>query len=205
LAVAVNGLVAFEQPGLVRSLEARGVEIVVSGWSASRMITGAMPVDEERQLLEQAADAVSQSIGHRPRGYASQDYGYSANTPEVLEDLGFDYAIDWPNDEVPFAFGPRRKLVMVPAAGELDDAQVMLVRKLQPREWGSALDAALDWWESRPITGSVFALPLHAWVAGAAHRAPALRQALARHAPERFWQANPSDIVAWWREPGPQT
>ena len=49
---------------------------------------------------------------------------------------GFDHAVDWPNDERPYAFGPERGLVMLPAAAELDDAQAMLVRKLQPRDWG---------------------------------------------------------------------
>ena len=199
VAAAINGLVAKDRPALVRALEARQVEILASGWSASRMITSAMPLTEERRLLEQSADAVSQATGRRAEGYASQDYGYSVHTPALLEALGFDHAIDWPNDEVPYAFGPARKLVMLPAAAELDDAQAMLVRKLQPRNWGGALDAALQWWQERALPGSVFALPLHAWVAGAAHRAAALRRVLQAHAADRFWRAGPAAIAAQWR------
>lgn len=199
VAAAINGLVAKDRPALVRTFEARGVEILVSGWSASRMITSATPFEEERRLLAQSVDAVAQASGRRPRGYASQDYGYSAHTAAMLEELGFDHAVDWPNDEVPYAFGPKRELIMLPAAAELDDAQAMLVRKLQAREWGAALSAALDWWQDSALSGSVFALPLHAWVAGAAHRAPALRRALKTHAADRFWQAGPAAIADRWR------
>ena len=199
VAAAVNGLVAEERPALVRALAARGVEVLASSWSASRMITSAMAPDAEHALLERSADAVAQSTGRRPRGYASQDYGYSSSTAALLEALGFDHAVDWPNDELPFAFGPQRRLVMLPAAAELDDAQSMLVRKLQPRAWGATLAAALDWWGERALPGSVLALPLHAWVAGAAHRTPPLRRALAALPADRFWQAAPSEIAAVWR------
>lgn len=199
VAAAINGLVARDRPALVRALAARDVEILASGWSASRMVTSAMSAADERRLLDESAAAVAQATGQRPRGYASQDYGYSVHTGALLEALGFDHAVDWPNDEVPYAFGPKRAIVMLPAAAELDDAQAMLVRKLQPRSWGASLDAALAWWQEHALPGSVFALPLHAWVAGAAHRTTALRRALDAHGAEHFWQAGPFAIAAQWR------
>ena len=209
VAAAINGLVAKEHPSLVRALAARDVEMVASGWSASRMVTSVIGAADERRLLEDSADAVAQATGQRPRGYASQDYGYSVNTAAVLESLGFDHAIDWPNDEVPYAFGPRRTIAMLPAAAELDDAQAMLVRKLQPRSWGATLNAALAWWQESALPGSVLALPLHAWVAGAAHRTAALRHVLEAHAAQQFWQAGPAAIAAQWRlassSPGPRS
>jgi allantoinase len=199
VAAAINGLVARDRPALVRALLARDVAILASGWSASRMITSAMPLTEEHRQLQQSVDAVAQATGQRPQGYASQDYGYSEHTPALLEALGFDHAVDWPNDEIPYGFGPQRKLVMLPAAAELDDAQAMLVRKLLPRAWGRMLSAALAWWQECALPGSVFALPLHSWVAGAAHRTAALRRALEPHAAEHFWPAGPAEIAARWR------
>jgi peptidoglycan/xylan/chitin deacetylase (PgdA/CDA1 family) len=199
VAIAVNGLVADERPALIRSLASRGIEILASSWSASRMITSALSIDEERDLLRRSVGATAHALGAPPTGYASQDYGYSWQTPALLEELGFDYAVDWPNDELPYLFGPTRRLLMLPPAAELDDAQAMLARKLRPREWGNALLAALSWWTENAFSGSVFVLPLHAWVAGAAHRVPPLRRALEAHSAMRFWQARPSDVVASWR------
>ncbi|HEX4884939.1 MAG TPA: polysaccharide deacetylase family protein [Casimicrobiaceae bacterium] len=203
VAAAVNGLVARQRPLLVRDLAARGVEVLASGWSASRMITSAMDADEERASLAQSIDAVAQATGASPRGYASQDYGWSARTAAALESLGIAHAVDWPNDERPYRFGPQRRIVMLPAAAELDDAQAMLARKLQPRAWEATVREALDAWRERALPGSVFALPLHAWVAGAAHRTPALRRALAAHDGARFWQASPAAIAAHWHAAAP--
>jgi hypothetical protein len=87
---------------------------------------------------------------------------------------------------------------MLPAAGELDDAQSMLARKLQPRAWGATLKEALAVWRERPLPGGVLALPLHAWVAGAAHRAPALRRALDAKDAGGFWHAPPAAVAAHW-------
>lgn len=195
---AVNGVVAETRPALVRSLQARGVEILASGWSASHMLHAGLAPDVERALLTRSVDAVAAATGQRPLGYASQDYGYSEHTPALLEEAGIRHLVDWPSDERPFRFGPSRRMVMLPVAGDLDDAQAMLARRIAPRRWAGMLDAALGWWETRALPGSVLALPLHAWVAGVPHRAAALRRVLAAHDAQAFWQVMPSALAAAW-------
>lgn len=195
VAAAVDGLVAQARPALVRQLQARGVEVLASGWSASRMLTSALAEDDERQLLERSIDAVAQATGSRPTGYSSQDYGYSVRTAGLLEQLGIDHVVDWPNDERPYAFGPSRRLIALPPAADLDDAQSILARKQMARTWTGAVATALDHWQHDAAPGSVFILPLHAWVAGAAHRAAALRGALQTSSAQAFWQAPPSFIA----------
>lgn len=200
VAVAVNGCIAQARPSLLRQLQARGVELLASGWSASRMVTSRLAEDEERQMLAQSADALAQAVGARATGYASQDYGYSLHSARLLEALGLDHVVDWPNDEQPYTFGPRRQLVVLPPAADLDDAQAILVRKLLARRWAAAVAEALGHWRSSAATGTVFILPLHAWVAGAAHRSAALRRALETCEAQAFWQACPSVISRCWRE-----
>jgi allantoinase len=197
--VAVNGCIAQQRPALLRELQGRGVELLASGWSASRMHTSALAETQERAWLAQSADALAQATGVRAAGYASQDYGYSTRSAGLLEELGFHHVVDWPNDEIPFAFGPARKLVALPPAADLDDAQAVLARKLLARRWAQTVQASLAHWVSHAPAGAVFVLPLHAWVAGAAHRAPALRRALASVDAGAFWQAPPSAITQHWR------
>ena len=84
-------------------------------------------------------------------------------------------------------------------AAELDDAHAMVARKIQPRLWSRMLADALEYWRDDAATGSVFVLPLHAWVAGAANRFANLRRALADHPAEAFWQAHPHAIAQRWR------
>lgn len=200
VAIAVNGCVARARAALLRQLQGRGVELLASGWSASRMITSELDEDEEHQLLAQSADALAQAVGARVPGYASQDYGYSKHSAGLLERLGFDHVVDWPNDERPYAFGPRRRLVALPPAADLDDAQAILVRRQLARRWAGTVAASLQRWQGGAPAGAVFVLPLHAWVAGAAHRAPALRRALADCDAGAFWQAVPSAIARHWRD-----
>lgn len=195
VAVAVNGLVAQARPAVLRQLRERGVEVLASGWSASRMLTSALAEADERQLLERSIDAVAQATGSGPTGYSSQDYGYSVRTAGLLEQLGIDHVVDWPNDERPYAFGPGRRLIALPPAADLDDAQAMLARKQLARTWSGAVAAALEYWQHDATPGSVFILPLHGWVAGAAHRAAALRHALRSGSAPAFWQAPPSAIA----------
>jgi allantoinase len=199
VAVAVNGVVAHARPALLRQLQARGAEVLASGWSASRMHTSALDEAQERAWLAQSVDAVAQALGRRPAGYSSQDYGYSLRSAGLLEQLGLSHVVDWPNDERPFAFGPQRALVALPPVADLDDAQSILARKQLARAWAGGVEAALGHWRDQAAAGSVFILPLHAWVAGAAHRVPALRRALQSCPAQAFWQAHPAAIAQAWR------
>ena len=203
VAAAVNGLVAQEKPELVRELIRRDVAILAGGWSASRLVSSAMPEADERVLLQRTVDAITIATGVRPRGYASQDYGYSPRTPALLVESGFAYAVDWPNDDRPFDFGPERRLVMIPVAAELDDAHAMIARKLRPELWSLMLDRALAFWRDEATPGAVFVLSLHPWVAGAAHRFARLQRALANHPATDFWQVHPAEIAAAWQSSGP--
>ena len=205
VAVSVNGLVAHQCPGLVRELQARGVDIVMGGWSASRLIDNAVPPEIERAWLKQSCDAIADAIGQLPGCYASQDYGYSDQTPQFLDQLGIGTAVDWPNDERPFLFGQSRRLVMLPAAAEMEDAQMLVVRRLQSPVWARHLLAGLRYWAEPSAAGHtdhagrVLALPLHAWISGAPHRFTPLERALKAFDASHFWQAGPQDIASAWR------
>lgn len=199
VAVSVNGLVAKQNPALIRSLANRGVEIVMSSWSAAHMIGSDIPPDVERHLLGETFNAIADALGGPPTAYASQDYGYSPNTAERLSELGLSVAVDWPNDEVPFLFGADRRLLMLPAAAEMEDAQMIVGRRLQSPVWAAHLHAGLTYMSAHAHPGSVLALPLHAWIAGAPHRFTNLRKCLQQVDAKAFWQAGPSDIEHAWR------
>ena len=200
VAAAVNGLVAEENPSLVKTLQDRGVEIVAGGWSASRTIDNDVPPDVELMWLGQTLNAIADAIGRRPTCYASQDYGYSLRTPDILAELGLTTAVDWPNDEMPFLFGRERSIVMLPPASEMEDTQMVAGRRLQPSAWAAHLHAGLTYWSRAAKPGTVLALPLHAWISGAAHRFTNLKHTLERIDAHDFWQAGPQQLASIWRE-----
>lgn len=200
VAAVVNGLLAREEPRLLRSLIDRGVPILAGGWSASRMVSNAVPIEEERAWLGDTLAAIADATGQQAAGYASQDYGYSTHTPTLLEEAGIDHAVDWPADDMPLAFGPRRRLVMLPVAVDLEDAQAMVARRVQAPRWARSVDAALTHWCTHARPGSAVVLSLHAWVAGVPYRHASLRRALDGHDAQAYWQATPQQIASAWRQ-----
>ena len=199
VAVSVNGMIAQQTPSLVQALVDREVEVLASGWSASRMVTNALDAQTENTWLTQSLDALAQVTGQFPQSYASQDYGYSSRSADALARMGIRTTVDWPNDEKPFYFGKNREIVNLPALSELEDSQMMINRKLQTPAWIRQLETALDVWPEMASPGSIMALPLHAWISGVPHRFTQLRDAMLKADPNRFWQASPSEIASQWR------
>ena len=110
---------------------------------------------------------MEQSLGFKPAGWAGQDYGESERTPQLLADAGFDYLLDWPNDDEPYMMHTTPSLVSVPNQSEWDDAQLFAVRRVDswryPEIIGSAIDqlvseggrvlikrSPVDFWSSSP-------------------------------------------------------
>lgn len=199
VAVSVNGIVAQQIPQLVRQLVDREVEVLASGWSASRMISNALDEQTERSWLQASLDAVAQAKGRAPDAYSSQDYGYSVRSADLLAQHGIRTTVDWPNDEKPFFFGADRKLVNLPVLSELEDSQMVINRKLQTPVWVRQLCGTIETWPQAASTGSVMVLPLHAWISAVPHRFTRLREAMLSLDPGRFWQASPSHIAEQWR------
>lgn len=199
VAVSVNGIIAHENPWLVKQLLQREVPVLASSWSASRMISNALDEDTEHAWLKQSLDALGHVTGERPTAYSSQDYGYSTRSAALLASAGIDVTVDWPNDEKPFFFGANRQMVNIPVLSELEDSQMMVNRKLQTPAWIRQVSCAIDSWPDMASPGSVMALPLHAWISAVPHRFTLLREAMLSLDPSRFWQASPTQIATHWK------
>ena len=100
--VAMDALTASNYPYLVRHCLDRGCEIIGHGISVSRMITGNMSEQQERDYIQESMDAVTQATGVAPVGWMGPEYGESERTPRLLGEAGVRYLCDWANDEQPY-------------------------------------------------------------------------------------------------------
>jgi peptidoglycan/xylan/chitin deacetylase (PgdA/CDA1 family) len=177
--VAVNAMAAERYAALVPLLRDAGHEPVAHGISANRMITSRMDAAEERRHVAESRDRLAQAWGAMPRGWHGQDYGATERTSLLLAELGFDYTLDWSNDEQPYWHNPDRSLVAVPAQAEWDDVQTHWLRRVPmhslPALVGEATDQLLT-----EDGGRVLGIGLHPWMIGAPHRIRYLREALQR-------------------------
>ncbi len=197
--VAVNAMAAEHYRPLITLLRDAGHEPVAHGLSSSRMITSRMDPAAERSFIAESRDRLAQVWGAVPRGWHGQDYGATDRTSLLLAELGFDYTLDWNNDEQPYWHNPGQTLVSVPAQAEWDDVQTHWLRRTPIQSFPTLVGDAADQLLADP-GGRVFGIGLHPWMIGAPHRIRYLREALQRVVGRPGLQpATAGEIASWFR------
>lgn len=176
-----------------------GAEIVGHGRSNSER-QGDLTEYKERLLIEETTAAIEKHSGQRPRGWLGPWISQSPLTPDLLQEAGYAYLLDWCHDDQPVWMKTRRgRILSVPYPQELNDIPQIVVRK---REGSEFADMIVDSFEvmheecvKRPL---VMGIALHAYIVGWPHRfkhlARALRDIISR-ADERVWFTTAGEIA----------
>ncbi len=196
-AMPVNAMALEACPALAEMLRTRRVEALGHGLAATRMLTSAMSEAEEREAIVASAAAIERETGVRPRGWVGQDYGESMRTPQLLAEAGFDYVIDWPNDDQPYRLRTEPALLSLPNHAEWDDVQLLWHRRVaMPRYPGLIADVARRLSAEGQTAARMMTIGLHPWLAGMASRIRYVREALERaRAIPGAWFAQPHEIA----------
>lgn len=200
LAFAVNGMLYRDRPELVDRLHGSGAEIIGHGRTSSEMQND-MWEQDEAHLIREATDAIAAKSGKPPAGWLGPGFGETRVTLDLLKEAGYSYVLDWPADDQPFWMTTRAgPLLSVPYPVELNDVTALLHRRHAGREFADMIvnqfETMLAQSEKQPL---VFALGLHAYVAGQPFRLHAIRKALqhclAHRDAERVWPTHPGAIA----------
>ena len=180
-----NSAVYTECPGLVESFRARGDEIAGHGRSNAER-QGALPEAEEAALIAEATAVLNEREGTAPQGWLGPWVSQSAVTPDLLQEAGYRYLMDWCHDDRPVWMTTRGgRILSVPYPQELNDIPQIVGRKREAREFADmirdAFDAMLEESTRRPL---VMGIALHGYLMGQAHRIGPLEEVL-RHLVER--------------------
>jgi allantoinase len=204
--VAVNASACDRYPNLIEECAKRGYEFSAHGEYQSRMITSNMSEAEERRTIDVTTTTIEAATGTRPTGWLGPDSGESPNTPQYLADAGYDYLMDWPNDDQPYLMTTRPNLVSVPNQMEWDDVQNLWVRHVPNSRYPSLVGNAFRTLHAEgKESGRLFGLSLHPWVIGQPHRIKFLAQALEDIcAYDEVWQATAGEISRHYRSLGPK-
>ncbi len=205
-AVNIDVLTAERYPALVRHLRDRVAEFLAAGVSASRPITAAMDLDEERAYIAATLDRLEAVLHRRPRGWLGAQRGESANTPGLLAEAGLDYVADWSNDEQPY---PLRSgalgLWSLPMSWELSDLSALFLRGVSHLDYAASLEQAVEVlaaeFQSAPTPRArMLGLHLHPWLAGQPYVLRALEPAVQRLAAHRAVRiATPGEVLDAFR------
>lgn len=199
--VLLNSAVIEEYPQIVSAGLERNWTWLAHGRTNSILHTG-LTIDEEREVLTDVANVIAGATGRRPRGWMGPGLTETHHTPNLLAELGFDYVLDWTNDDEPYALTVRG-MVSVPYSVELNDL-LLFGKGFTGEEFVQIVKDQYDQLRADSATsGRVMALALHPFVIGQPFRRKYLDQALGYLAAQPdAWLTTSDDIATHFRATG---
>lgn len=186
-----------------RQIVSAGVERewawLAHGQTNSALHTG-LAVDEERRILAEITATIGGATGHPPRGWMGPGLTETAHTPALLAELGYQYVLDWTNDDQPYPLTVPGML-SVPYSVELNDLLIFGKGYTGAEFVQMVMDQYEQLHRDAGTGGRVLALALHPFVIGQPFRHKYLVQALEflAGAPD-VWLTTSDEIAAWYRE-----
>jgi peptidoglycan/xylan/chitin deacetylase (PgdA/CDA1 family) len=119
--VMVNGVLAERFPDVVRSIHARGHEIVAHSY-AMDVIPVYLDRDAERENIRRTTRLIEEAAGVVPRGWISPRATASLATPELLIEAGYRWYGDCNDDDAPYLLeSGNGSLVAIPLTMDVND------------------------------------------------------------------------------------
>jgi len=197
--VILNSEIYDYAPQLAAAFRARGDEFVGHGRSNSER-QGILDEEGERALIGEATAAIARHEGRAPAGWLGPWISQSRTTPDLLQEAGYTYLLDWCMDDQPVWFRTRKgRILSVPYPQELNDIPMIVGRKIGGDAFADMivdnLDEMLEQSRAQPL---VMGIALHPYLVGQPYRLRHLRRALQHVAAHRdgVWITTAGAIAA---------
>ncbi len=156
---------------------------------------------KERLLIDETTATIEKHSGHRPRGWLGPWISQSPLTPDLLQEAGYGYLLDWCHDDQPVWMKTRQgRILSVPYPQELNDIPQIVARKREGADFADMIVDSFDVMHEecakRPL---VMGIALHAYIVGWPHRFKHLARALKHivgRADGRVWLTTAGEIAA---------
>ncbi len=185
-------------PQIAQAMRRRGDEIVGHGRTNGERQSDLSETDE-RALIERTRDIIASHEGRPPEGWLGPWLSETPVTPDLLQEAGYRYLMDWGADDQPFWLKTRSgRILAMPYVRPTNDVAMLHVAKVMPSTYADVLidqfEEMLKQSRSRPL---VFNLSLHPFLVGQPFRLRHLRKVfshLAEHR-EKIWLTRPGEIA----------
>jgi len=193
----VNSFLYDAHPEIFTRIRARGDEIIGHGRTNAERQVPMWEADEAR-LIREATETITRREGKPPQGWLGPWLAETYVTPDLLQEAGYTYLLDWACDDQPIWMRTRSgRILSVPYPLEVNDSPAIVFRQHSAREFA---DMIVDQFEEMLVQGErqplVCPIALHTFVVGQPFRLRPLRQAL-RHCRE-----HPRSDQVWFTRPG---
>ena len=199
----VNSRLYDEAPGVVDAFRARGDEIAGHGRSNAER-QGTLDEAAERALIQEATAVLAEHEGAAPKGWLGPWISESHRTPDLLQEAGYQYLLDWCHDDQPIWMTTRGgRILSVPYPQELNDIPQIVARRREGGEFADMIVDAFDTLlEDSTRQPRVMGIALHAYLMGHPHRLKHLERALrhiAGQGSDRVWMTTAGAISDCYR------
>jgi peptidoglycan/xylan/chitin deacetylase (PgdA/CDA1 family) len=186
LSLLLNAELYDVAPQLIAAFREHGAEIASHGRTNSEH-QAAMNEAEERVLIDSVTATFVQHEGAPPAGWLSPWIAETERTPDLLDEAGYRYLLDWCMDDQPVWLKTRRgRILSVPYPQELNDSAAIIGRRVSAAEFSDmVIDQFNEMLEQSRDTPLVMGIALHSMIAGQPFRLRQLRRAFAHLAQHR--------------------
>ena len=179
LSVLLNSACYDHCPEVVAALRARGDEILGHGRTNSEHQND---FDEagERRLIQEVTEAIARHEGRAPAGWLSPGVNPSDATPDLLQEAGYRYLLDWPLDDQPVWIKTREgRILSVPYPHEVNDIPAIALHHGSAADFADMIIDNFDEMLAQSQEQSlVFGISIHAFLIGQPFRLRHFRRAL---------------------------
>ncbi|WP_340119562.1 polysaccharide deacetylase family protein [Pelagibius sp. 7325] len=197
--VLVNAAIYDYCPQVVDAFRARGDEIIGHGRTNSER-QAAFDETDERALIAEATQVLTEAEGRAPEGWLGPWISESVVTPDLLQEAGYRYILDWCGDDQPIWVKTRQgRILAVPYPQEVNDIPAIPLHRLSPSDFTDLIvdnfEEMLEQSKAQPL---VMGIALHPYLVGQPYRLRHLRRALEHIAAKRddIWLTTPGAIAA---------
>jgi allantoinase len=183
-------------PEVVEAHVKRGDELIGHGHTNSER-QAELAEEKERELLAYCRERIRKESKVAPRGWLSPWISESSVTPDLLQETGYKYTLNWCHDDQPIEFKTRSgTLWSIPYPQELNDIPMIIARQMDGRDFADMIvdnfDEMLAQSKEQPL---VMGVALHPYIVGQPYRLRHLRRALQHVVKQKkVWLTTPGEI-----------
>jgi allantoinase len=207
ISLLLNSEVYDHAPEVVAAFRARGDEIVGHGRTNSEHQNDFNEAGETKLIADVTA-AIERHEGRKPTGWLSPGVNPSNVTPDLLQEAGYRYILDWPMDDQPVWMRTRKgRILSLPYPQEVNDIPMIALHHGTADAFADMMIANFDEMLRQSRKQSlVYGIALHAFIMGQPFRIAALRRAFEhlRKAGDATWFATTGAIADHFISHGPK-
>jgi hypothetical protein len=196
--IAIDAMSAESYPAIAAWIKAHDVEVIAHGRAVTQAVTARMKPDKERAYIADAKSRIDGALGLATTGWLGPSGSESGHSLQLLAEAGFEYCLDWPNDEQPYYFGTTPNLLSLPPLLELSDNQAVNARGLFNAQYASSIVKAGERLVADGAeAGRLLSFTLTPFTSGQPARSHYVREALAAvTAMDGVWVTTPAEVAA---------